>query len=95
MPGQVGVTLEEKLDSKKAPNTLAEPRKACESLNFLLNNPLTHENQIIKLKEAAGGLYYTDKMEENLTKKSQPKAILELKAYQCPKSLMNGWKLKF
>jgi len=95
LPGQVGVTLEEKIDSKKTTKNIAEPRKACESLNFLLNNPLTHENQIIKLKEAAGGLYYTDKMEENLTKKSQPKAILELKAYQCPKSLMNDFQNYF
>lgn len=102
LPGQTGVTYEQNrqnldLDkNKKLEENNNRLKIIQENLNYLLNKPLTQENQIVKLREAAGGLFYLNKMGEDLTNpKSHAKPQFELKAYQCPKSLMNDFQNYF
>jgi hypothetical protein len=99
LPGQTGVTLlknnkqivNQKKSNKQSP---ANNQIFKENLNYLFNTPLPQEFQIVKLREAAGGMYFLDKIEEaNNQLNSKPKMDkpeLELKAYPCPKSLMHG-----
>ncbi len=100
LPGQTGTVLEEdraKCKKIKETNT-NKVNIICENLNYLLTKPLAQENQLIKLKEAAGGMYYQDKMEQELFTSedlNKLKPNFEMKAYKCPKSLMLGITFKF
>jgi len=69
-----------------------------ENLNYLLNKPLSQENQVNKLREALGALYFQDKMDRgslSIEEDAYTKKHLELKAYECPKSLVQGLILFF
>ena len=62
-------------------------------MNYLLNKPTNQENQANKLKEALGAMYVQDKMERgslSIEEDAHMKKTLELKAYECPKSLIQG-----
>ena len=67
-----------------------------DNINHLLHKPTPEENQVIKLKEALGAFYYQDKMNERPTlsieEDAQMRKSLELKAYTCPTSLIQGIK---
>ena len=66
-----------------------------ENLNYLFNRPLSQENQVNKLREALGALYFQDKMNRgtlSIEEDAFMKKHLELKAYECPKSLLQGSK---
>lgn len=64
----------------------------CENLDYLLNQPLNQQSQVLKLNEATAGLVLSEKMEKN-AHKSEP--IFELKAHDCPKSLLKDFQSYF
>ena len=69
-----------------------------DNLNYLLNKPLSQENQVNKIKEALGALYFQDKMDRgtlSIEEDVHMKKHLELKAYECPKSLVQGMRVLF
>jgi hypothetical protein len=69
-----------------------------DNLNYLLNKPLSQENQVNKIKEALGALYFQDKMDKgtlSIEEDAYMKKHLELKAYECPKSLVQGMRLLY
>lgn len=95
LPGQTGTVLEEdRSKCKKMKETKTKQANIIsENINYLFAKPLAQENQIIRLKEAAGGLYYQDKMMQELftsEEMNKLKPNFEMKAYKCPKSLMLG-----
>ncbi len=100
LPGQVGVAP---LDGKKKQtqsnknNKQFDKKLALENLNYLLNKPLPQDNQIIKLKEAVGGIFYQNKMETSIEIAANVsiKKSFELKAYKCPVSLQKDFENYF
>ena len=91
LPGQVGVIRELKLKTEqKLKKINQKPNLATENFNYLLNKPQSHENQIIKLREAAGGDFFEKKMEENNLNENKKRPLFELKSYECPLSLKKG-----
>jgi hypothetical protein len=96
LPGQTGTVLEMNHNNKILNDTNSNNTNTtnivCENLNYLLNKPLAQENQINKLKEAVGSIYYQDKLESDLFSNEEKNALnFEMKAYKCPKSLILGW----
>lgn len=97
LPGQTGTVLEMNHNNNKilndSNNNTNTTNIMCENLNYLLNKPLAQENQINKLKEAVGSIYYQDKLESDLFSSEEGINALnfEMKAYKCPKSLILGW----
>lgn len=90
LPGQTGVTglTEKKLKNFNDLNLeSSNGNLVCENLDYLLNQPLNQQSQVLKLNEATAGLVLSEKMEKN-AHKSEP--IFELKAHDCPKSLLKG-----
>ncbi len=85
--------LNNKNQSESDENKLFDRKLALENLNYILNKPLPQDNQILKLKEAAGGLFYQEKMEKNI--ENSIKKSLELKAYKCPVSLQKDFENYF
>lgn len=79
-------SLNNKSENQKSDKTVAE------NLNFLLNNPLAIESQAIKLREAAGGLFYLEKMEKSMFNPQQEagRRLFELTVHKCPVSLVKG-----
>lgn len=103
LPGQVGVVpldankkhtqLNNKNLSESNENKLFDTKLALENLNYLLNKPLPQDNQIIKLREAAGGIFYQEKMEN--AENDSIKRSFELRAYKCPVSLQKDFENYF
>lgn len=104
LPGQVGIVAFGEKKKHQQPNNqnqtensenkLFDRKLVVENLNFLLNQPLPQDNQILKLKEAAGGLFFQDKMEKSAENHTLQKS-LELKAYKCPISLQKDFENYF
>lgn len=90
LPGQTGITdensitetdsLKEKLKNKYNLDLLHE------NLDYLLNQPLNEEIQVIKMKVASDSLNY----KENTNKNQINNPMIELKTHDCPLSLLNG-----
>lgn len=106
LPGQIGVILEDSIKNSQnfnqatsnkssASKQLNDKKQTLENLNYLLNKPLPQENHILKLREAAGGLFYQDKMEQSNENIYSNKNIFALKAFKCPKSLVKDFEAYF
>lgn len=98
LPGQIGLT-DLSVQKKLVPNT---PKYnwnlLCENMNHLLNEPLAQETQMLKIKEATDGLKFEEKMQNpknpaNLNRAQLP--VFELKAHNCPKSLLADFSSYF
>ena len=64
-----------------------------DNLYYLLSKPTAQEHQASKLKEALGAFYYQDKMQRatlSIEEDAQIRKRLELRAYNCPISLVQG-----
>ena len=94
LPGQVGVAWQssqqpqsQDLKEKKQPvrNGLQE-----ENIEYLIQRPLSQEFQALKLKEAAGGLYYKSKIDSCLFNLANKGNMFELNFVKCPASLIKG-----
>jgi len=96
LPGQIGTVLEIPKNQNNTNNSADSAliiNQVCENLNYLFNKPLPQENQINKIKEAVGGFYYQDKMDNmffSSENSNESIPCFELNAYACPKSLILG-----
>lgn len=90
LPGQIGTVVE--LDQTNTTNKKTNLNIVNENLQYLFTKPLPQENQFIKLKEAASAIFYEEKMDTLFTSEDLNKLMpnFEMKAYQCPKSLVLG-----
>lgn len=62
-----------------------------ENIDFILKRPLSQDFQALKLKEAAGGLYYKSKIDNCLFNLAVNKGMMfELNLLKCPVSLAKG-----
>lgn len=99
LPGQTGITYQKNkplFKSEEKSFDLQNLNILNENLYYLLQEPLSKEKQAIKLKEASNCLSYIEKMERyQSADKKNLKATFELKAYACPKSLINDFQSYF
>lgn len=80
MPG--GANLKEATAANKTSEQVSE------NLEYLMLKPLPQESQALKLKEAAGGLFYKGKMDNCLF--NSVGVTFDLSVHQCPVSLAKG-----
>lgn len=109
LPGRTGlIEVESESESEKLPNknltkiisdkyisTIFE-----ENIDYLLNRPTSQQSQVNRLQEALGAFYIQDKEMKNTTtlsieEDSYMRKHLELKAYECPMSLIQDFQNYF
>ncbi len=67
-------------------------------MSHLLNEPLAQEAQLLRIKEATDGLNFEEKMQTSKKPASGSKThlpVFELKAHNCPKSLLADFSSYF
>lgn len=97
LPGNIGILVELKQETipKKILNLENSKQNIiAENLDHLLYNPLPEELQYDKLRIVPSGLELTN-MDNKDVPKEAIKPVFELKAYNCPKSLMNDFQNYF
>ena len=75
------------------PHSLDNPsnrKLVVDNLKSLLNDPLPHENQLIKIREATSAYTYLDRLDASGNMEASAENCFELKAHACPISLING-----
>lgn len=85
MPG--GANLKEATAANKTSEQVSE------NLEYLMLKPLPQESQALKLKEAAGGLFYKGKMDNCLF--NSVGVTFDLSVHQCPVSLAKDFQTYF
>jgi len=98
LPGQIGLTdlsHQKKLSPSKPTYNW---NLLCENMSHLLNEPLAQEAQLLRIKEATDGLNFEEKMQTSKKPASGSKThlpVFELKAHNCPKSLLADFSSYF
>lgn len=96
LPGNTGILIEvneEKITKKELELENTKQEIISENFDYLLNKPLTEEIQSNKLKTVVTGLQLTGM---NIGESNEcVKPVFELKAYNCPRSLMDDFQSYF
>lgn len=93
LPGQTGIARHSTQQPQQCAPKLAGQLKDLnldENLDFLIHKPFSHEFQALKLKEAAGGLFYKSKIDNSLFNLPNSRKMFELNLVKCPVSLAKG-----
>lgn len=97
LPGKTGITFDlNDLNKTNLPKNISKNiDKYCKNLEFLLYSPLNQEKQALKFKEAIEGLKMDNSTESDSENYKKFNPLFELKAYSCPKSLMEDFQSYF
>ena len=95
LPGQVGVAWQQTQQQPQPFQELKEKKPVRsglldENIEYLIQRPISQEFQALKLKEAAGGLYYKSKIDSCLFNLANTSSMFELNCVKCPVSLIKG-----